>query len=545
MLDPNNVASPIPEEPLLAVDEIQGNVAPGFNKPHQSFIALRIDDVAQAGKFVRGLAAEVASMKVVLADRRRYRAVRARLGRAPLPHEHPPVTFIAVALSWPGMRVLSGNTDDLGSEAFRVGLPERSPLLGDPTDADDPGAPQNWVVGGPENIPDVFLTVASDSDAARDETEARLVKEAQDSGMVVLYREHGDLLLGGLRGHEHFGFDDGVSQPGVRGLTGVEPPVYLTERTIDAAELPDSLLYGAPGQSLVWPGEFIFGYPTQTLDPLVPGAPRPCPEWARNGSLLVFRRYRQDVRLFWDVMRQEAEALAPQPGFIDVTAVSLAARLVGRWPSGAPYSRVPGGDNTKLGKEPLAHNNFRFDSDSCPVKLNGGFVDEWPQAKADPIGAVCPLASHIRKVNTRDSANDVGGTLASFRHRILRRGLPFGDALLRGPIVGDVVPLAKDDPADGDRGLMFLGYLTSFEDQFEFLRNRWMSNRAAPRSPGGDDLFIGLNGNVGQEGLRVATLFGAQLQTQQVATKAAWVVPTGGGYFFAPSISALRGLLGG
>ena len=37
------------------------------------------------------------------------------------------------------------------------------------------------------------------------------------SGAEVLFRQDGATLLGPLRGHEHFGFRDGVSQPGVRG----------------------------------------------------------------------------------------------------------------------------------------------------------------------------------------------------------------------------------------------------------------------------------------------------------------------------------------
>jgi Dyp-type peroxidase family len=307
---------------------------------------------------------------------------------------------------------------------------------------------------------------------------------------------------------------------------------------VAAEVLPDSLLYGYPGQFLSWPGEFVFGYPSQTLDPLVPGSPRnEGPQWTKNGSFLVFRRYRQDVALFWKYMQHTAKDLAGNPAFAGMTHDKLAAMLVGRWPGGAPFARVQDHDDKELGREQMANNYFRYASDSCPVKLVSGYEDKFPQAKADPIGLTCPLMSHIRKVNTRDSANDAGGTLASFNQRLLRRGLSYGPPLL------DPLNPHAPDPAHGNRGLLFLSYQTSIEDQFEFLNNRWMSNRFAPKSPGGDDLVIGQNGNAGERRERTGVLFGAGAATETVSTADQWVTPTGGGYFFSPSISAIEKVL--
>jgi Dyp-type peroxidase family len=369
---------------------------------------------------------------------------------------------------------------------------------------------------------------------------------ASASGLRVTYCEEGDVLPGGLRGHEHFGFDDNVSQPGVRGLVAEDPLEYITPRTVDPSVVPESLLYGYPGQYVIWPGEFVFGYPDQTQDPLFPGDPNTImPLWTKDGSFLVFRRYRQDVRLFWDTMAAEAQRLSLRPGFEWVSPVSLASRVVGRWPSGAPVERVPDKDLPELGKNELANNHFNYTADTCPVALVRPYRDTFPNAKADPIGAVCPMGAHIRKVNTRDSSNDTGATLGSFTRRIMRRGLPFGEPLLEGPIEGDHVPLKPVDPRNGNRGLLFLGFVTSIEDQFEFLCNRWMSNRFAPASPSGDDVFIGLNGNYGQNRVRRMVLFGSGMQQEEVATNAPWLVPTGGGYFFTPSIQAIREVLGG
>ena len=47
--------SPAPIEPLLEVDEIQGNIFPGFMKPRMAVMALTIGDAVSARKWLAGL----------------------------------------------------------------------------------------------------------------------------------------------------------------------------------------------------------------------------------------------------------------------------------------------------------------------------------------------------------------------------------------------------------------------------------------------------------------------------------------------------------
>ena len=121
--------------------------------------------------------------------------------------------------------------------------------------------------------------------------------------------------------------------------------------------------------------------------------------------------------------------------------------------------------------------------------------------------------------------------------RILRRGLPFGKMLSK-------------DPETDDRGLLFVSYQASIERQFEFLNNRWMGSPVNPRSPGGHDLLVGQNGQPGENRIRRCMLFGAPhiggevVPTAEIVAEHDFVIPTGGGYFFSPSISALRETLG-
>jgi Dyp-type peroxidase family len=534
----------IPEEPVLDVDDIQGNVLPGFMKPHTRLISLVFGDIGQARTFLRGL--DVTSLQDVLGSRNRVRAVRGlqpsgeKIGAVP---EDLDDLWLNLAVSYTGLMKLAGRSERRRSEveaftdnAFRLGLCARSAGLGDPVDPSAEGNPANWVVGGPGRQAHLLVVVAADDDqrlalAARD-----IRRNARKHDLELLHEDTGVKLDD--RGTEHFGFQDGISQPGVRGR--ISEHEFLSYRLI--LNEPDKWLYGLPGQLLVWPGEFVFGYPASSPDPLVPGPVRvDGPAWSRNGSYLVYRRLRQDTAAFWSFIAREAKALQSQPGFSDWTDDRLAAAIVGRWKSGAPLVRAPREDNEALGTDRLANNSFGYAKAASTLTLVNGQTTGggWPEAVADPVGTVCPQAAHIRKVNSRETANDMGASRASLERRILRRGLPYGDRLLAP---------TDTDPANGDRGLLFVSYQASIERQFEFLNNRWMGSPTNPRCPGGHDMLVGQNGQPGDNRQRRCIVLGAAIGNSKLAVASIvaddeFVIPTGGGYFFSPSISALRNTL--
>ena len=154
--------------------------------------------------------------------------------------------------------------------------------------------------------------------------------------------------------------------------------------------------------------------------------------------------------------------------------------------------------------------------------------DPFPRATQDRLGVTCPHASHIRKVNPRDQDSDKGDQFDTLTRRVLRRGIPYGSAL---PIP-DTGPLPADDGVD--RGLHFLCYQTSIVDQFEILQSDWANSVDNPK-PHGVDLVIGQATGAAREVELVTTAGGSQV----VSTAQQFVVATGGGYFFAPSLSAL------
>jgi deferrochelatase/peroxidase EfeB len=221
-----------------------------------------------------------------------------------------------------------------------------------------------------------------------------------------------------------------------------------------------------------------------------------------------------------------------------MTADRLAALLVGRWHSGTPVNRSPDADVPDLGDNRYVNNYFTFDSDSYPVERDNGTVDPFPHlmARADPVGITCPWAAHIRKLNTRDAGSDMGSRDSTYDRRLLRVGITFG------PSLADRFAQRKDDPEKGNRGLLFLSIQASIEQQFEFLSARWMNDDARPKLPGGNDMLVGQNA-AAPGGVRRCTLFGAQLQGERISAEQQWVVPTGGGYFFVPSLAALRDVL--
>jgi Dyp-type peroxidase family len=523
-------------EPVLAMTEIQGIVVPGFFKPHQTLIGVGFPRGTAAIRHVKAFLrrVRVSTADQTLQDRRTHRDL-ARRRKPPIGPSSSVLQAAAFACS--GLRLLGLDPDNIPSSAFKLGMAARSALLGDPISGE--GSPAEWKVGGPKSRLDALFVIAGNDRASVSKCTKDLLNQAQSVGLTIVYQENGDVRPD-LPGHEHFGFSDGISQPGIRGRASKKKNDFITERLIDPHQLPESLLFGQPGQDLVWPGAFVLGQPEASPDPLIARPATPAvPHWTTNGSFLVFRRLVQDVGLFWRTMRQFARELSTMPGFEYVDADWLAARLVGRWPSGAPVNRVPDRDVPLLGFNSEANNHFRFDSDCRRLNLNSGYVDEFPMSTADPAGITCPWAAHIRKTNTRDSGSDTGGRDSTYRRRLLRVGISFG------PSLRDRFATKKNDPKFRKRGLLFLSIQASIEEQFEFLMCRWMGDHSRPKTPGGHDMLVGQNSAVGEDRERRCVIFGAGSQQAEIRSSNQWIIPTGGGYFFVPSIPTLRNILGG
>lgn len=516
---------PAPQpEPLLEVEEIQGNILAGFNKDHQLLIGLQIRDVEAARRWLERIEPEIATTAEVLEFNRLFKRLRARRGVDPAGLV---ATWTNIAFSAEGLRKLTSPevVEQIPSGSFRDGMLAVAANLHDPFHG--PGSPETWTVGGPGREAEILLIIASDDPAQLQATDLRLCPVDREPGAPeVIWREEG-ATRPDAPGHEHFGFKDGISQPAVRGLVSLDPETYLTPRLLDPAG-PLAQNFSQPGDQLVWPGHFVLGYATQSNQDGSLVEPFPFePAWLKNGSFLVFRRLLQDVHAF----REDVQGLATAHG---LSPELLAARMVGRWPSGAPLVRSPEGEDSSIGGDGALNNYFGYGA-AVPEAHFRPELGRPPAAgaPADPHGQRCPLGAHIRKVNPRDQDSDLGDPNDTRARLMLRRGIPFGPSL--------PASATRDDGAL--RGLHFLAYQGSLEFQFETVVTDWVNHRANPHGAGGYDALIGQEEDEAGDRSRFFETRGADGQMVKLPLPRQWVTTGGGGYFFAPALSALRGPL--
>jgi Dyp-type peroxidase family len=459
------------DEPTLEMTNIQGNVVAGFNKDFQTLLFFRIDDADRFKPAIAKLGRSVATAEKVLDFNRRYREDNTLKA-----------TWMNLAISSAGLRKLRNDVDRFADAAFGSGMVMRSRLLGDRQEPGAPGNPEKWKVR--DDTAHLMVIVAADKleDQGNGAERVRgLIHEVEEvralirvqGGATEVWADEGRViraLEGKPRGAlEHFGYRDGVSQPGIRGRASANSADLLTPR-----ENPDNPDHGRPGQELVWPGEFVFGYPDQD-GRLEGGEPdwmtggdgfRLAPDWAKNGSYLVYRRLRQYVHRFHESVQDDLDG----------------ARIVGRWFTGTPIVNAPTANSLATADANANANDFSF-------------VEGEVEA--------CPGNAHIRKVNPRGEFD----LRERSKHRLLRRGITFGPRSASTP----------ERPVDDgvERGLLFLAYMTSIKYQFEFVMKFWANHRDFRAAGVGADAL--LSGD--------------------------WIEPTGGGYFFAPSVSALTDVL--
>lgn len=530
---PNGDLPGMETEPVYTAKKranIQGNTIPGFNKDNQQFLFFCIGNKRGAKRWLRWIAPLITSLGDVLSFVDSHRALRSRLAtRNPMLCS----TWVNIGFSHDAIRRLVGkaDADKFGDESFRQGLSERSTFLGDPTRSGHRGNRKHWKVGGPKKEADILVIVAADEPHHLKTMVNSIKQRAKADGLELLFQQDCATLPGSLRGHEHFGFKDGISQPGIRGKLSTAPGDFLTPRYLRASD-DRARYFSKPGQLLLWPGQFLLGEKRNHSDRIAVSAPASSnfPSWAKHGSYLVCRRLSQDVCAFWRFAIGAATAMG-------ITPEKFASMMVGRWPSGAPLMRSPNADNPALANDKWANNHFIFDDNTRPsnlVPISGYGGDTHAQAQADVLGKVSPHFSHIRKVNPRDAATDLGRAEDTMLRMILRRGIPFGN-----PLVG--VRKLSRKLIKQDRGLMFICYGSTIEDQFEFLSRRWSNSDKQPNF-GGHDPVIGRADKRGNRDRFID--FPTATGIQRITIKKEWVTPTGGGYFFSPPIEAIANVLG-
>ncbi|MDQ4132277.1 MAG: peroxidase [Actinomycetota bacterium] len=465
----------------LDLDDIQGLVARGYaGLPSACYVLLSISDAARGRAWLGSLQGAITDSSARPAGRAVQVAFTARgLGRLGLAPE------IVQRFS---REFTGGMTTD-----------HRSRLLGDVGDC----APERWRWGGPSTASvDALLLLFAPDQAALGREYAAQARSIAEHGLSEIRR----LDTVDLDGVEPFGFRDSISQPIVEGLS----KTGSADHTVAA-------------------GEFLLGYPNEyglyTSRPIVAKSDDPesllprdpsgsgQPDLGRNGSYLVFRQLAQDTVAFWRFV-DAAAAASGAPGDPDAST-RVAAKIVGRWPSGASLVLAPDADDASW----ATANDFRYVAD-------------------DPHGYRCPIGAHVRRTHPRDSLDPRPGSDKSVavgnRHRLLRRGREYGGPV---PFTTEAGPVLDDDAElpDVEVGLHFLCLNANIARQFEFVQHTWIEN---PHFAGLHDEPDPLMSAQPDRAFRIPD----RPVRRRFTGLPRFVTVRGGAYFFLPGLRALRWL---
>jgi Dyp-type peroxidase family len=363
--------------------------------------------------------------------------------------------------------------------AFKAGLRARGGSLNDPP-------PSSWdkhfKQDSPARIVHGMMLIA-------DTTEAEVVAHANRwaallalGGITVIGRDIGKAYKNKAgNGLEHFGYVDGRSQPLLlKQDVDAEAASAGTAKWDPAFPLKQVLVQDKGGSSTV----------------------------SSFGSYFVFRKLEQNVKGFKDTEQQLATAL----GLVgDADRERAGAMAVGRFEDGTPFIMQ---QTDGLGPA----NDFNY--------------------TPDPSGALCPFRSHIRKTNPRGESAiklaQFGVTVASEREHIMaRRGITYGER------TQDADFEFLDPKPTKDVGLLFMAYMSSIENQFEFTQATWANNTSFVAPNSGLDPVLGQGTNTAAE-TKWPDGFGRPNKAS--FDFHGFVTLKGGEYFFAPSKSFLTTL---
>jgi Dyp-type peroxidase family len=443
------------DAPVLDLSEIQATILRPRPAPYfGAHVALRVEDMHAGREFLRRLTPYVDSAANWWNARD---------------------AWLAVGISYAGLQALRVPEQSLQSfpEAFRQGMAARARELRDEGVND----PQHWEASFGKGQIHIALSVFSDSLEKKQRVLANAHEQIEKAtGISVLLKDDFGAQPGDLNS---LGYKDGIDQPPVEG-SGVAP---------------------LPGQGRpIKAGEFILGYPGEAGVPL----PMPQPEiLGRNGTFIGLRKYQSRVGAFNRFLHENSHT--------EQERELLAAKLIGRWRSGAPLTLAPEVDNRTLGADPQRNNDFNYAN--------------------DPHGLQVPLGSHIRRMNPRDSRLTL--LTDNNLHRVIRRGTTYGPPY-------DANALSEQDD-EVPHGSYFLFISAKAMATIEFLQKEWINDGNFIGVGEERDPIIGLQ----QEGA-IFTIPREPVR-RRIHSIHTFNVLRGGEYFFMPSISALQWLanLGG
>jgi deferrochelatase/peroxidase EfeB len=532
----------------LDLADIQGNILSAYGKlgfPKGRFITLHISNAAAGRKFVNALLPKITTAL-------RWPSPRSKIPPGSVEVPRPQVA-VNIAFSFFGLLALGIPTRTLRGmpDEFIDGMMERAPMLGDdfskgwdeswdevwtaargPARISDPKTIHMLVTLNAQMNPDGSPVAALDAMTREIETLCRdLVGVQILSGHnrprqqpAVPYQELTAITARQPDGTviplptEHFGFRDAIGDPVFEGeLPG-------------RAELQDERGNGAIDGSGNWrpiaTGEFLLGYPDEAQE--IAGAAMPLP-FSRNGTFMAYRKLHQNVVKFREFMARTAPSFG---AVFDINnpadaLETLKAKIAGRWSDGVPLASAP---------TAAAWRQFNTEHPPSTDPTRSAARDQALidfTYKDDLEGLHCPIASHMRRVNTRDglAPTHTEGSVLNNRRRILRRGLPYGDS----------PPGASDMD---EHGIVMLIVCANLFRQFEFVQQQWINYGLDARSGNDTCPLTGNHSAGGDAGPKAKYVIPSDPTSGRppfiVEGIPQFVETRGGEYFFVPSMTALR-----
>ena len=462
----------------LELSEIQAYLFNDYKQMGCSrYYLMQVKDKAAAKKFIASVAGSITHANAAISE-----------------------ACLNIGFTSKGLEALGYNEKNMHtfSREFREGMvtDHRQRLLGD-FDSSDPA---KWQWGGPANERVDLILMVFGKDDATAENYFQQLKQKFEPGLSVVHILNSKPLPDD---REHFGFRDGISQPVIKG-SGITP---------------------AGNNNDINPGEFLLGYKNEydiypdtpiLLDDKDQGNKDLLPDDAagtsvkdvgRNGTYFVLRQLEQNVDSFWSFLKKQTKDENEKTN--NEEATRLAAKMMGRWPGGAPlvnHDKDPGVDSED--------NAFSY-------------------IKEDKEGEKCPFGSHIRRMNPRDQFEESTPSTSlklTRRHRIIRRVRSYGE---------DFIGSAENHKPNGEVGLLFGCFNANISKQFEFLQYTWANSPKFKRLYADPDPIIGVRENPPDGAEQNFTI--PQPTVNKVITDLqSFVTVKGGAYFFFPSITFIR-----
>ncbi|MBC7872754.1 MAG: peroxidase, partial [Ferruginibacter sp.] len=418
----------------LELSEIQGFLVKEYkDKSRSEYFLLQVTNAPGAKKFIASIAGTITNLASETND-----------------------IYLNIGLTNAGLVVLGLKETNRASfsREFREGMvtPHRQRLLGD----FDSSAPENWNWGGPANEEiHLLLMVFGKDEAASNEYCNQLRQKFPLAGLKEVHQLSGYILPDGK---EHFGFREGISQPaiigsGVKGINNdnVNPGEFLMGYKNEYNVYPDTpLLKEKQGETgLLTDDAGGSGFK----------------DLGRNGTYFVLRQLKEDVDGFWNFLNEHTKN---DEGANPEESTKLAAKMMGRWPSGAPLVKFPDKDPGGLSDD----NDFNY-------------------IKEDKLGYKCPFGAHARRANPRDNFEETGpkeSLKLTRRHRIIRRTRLYGE---------NFTASATHHTPNAEVGIFFGCFNADISRQFEFIQYTWANYPKFKQLYADPDPFIGVRESPG------------------------------------------------